>query len=151
MSFHYGDQLREALDRLPASTLINIWIAPNTVNARFDIGSEAASRAMNEAFSRPEGTSGYECFLQDVLKVLGGFGLLLSAPVTYLLGSVDGERWHPIEAPAGGPLAFAPFLDVSQLRPLGLYSEAPDIGHERTAEAPPAHLTHPPASPRIHP
>ncbi len=131
MSFHYGDELRDALDRLPDSTLINIWVAPNTANARFDIGSEAASIAMNEAFSRPEGTTGYECFLHDVLHVLGGFGLLLSALVVYLLGTVDRGRGHPIEVPAGGSLAFAPFLDASQLTPPAVSNEAPDGSREK--------------------
>jgi hypothetical protein len=134
VSFHYGEELRDALSRLPDKTLMNIWVAPNTANARFDVGSEAASIAMNEAFSRPQGTTGYECFLRDVLRVLGGFGLLLSALVVYLLGSVDRGRGHPIEVPGGGSLSFAPFLDAALLKPFVVDNDA--SGFDREADRP---------------
>jgi len=54
------------------------------------------------------------------------FSSLLSALVFYLLGSVYDCRGQPIEVPASGSLAFAPFLDISRLKPPAADSEDPD-------------------------
>jgi hypothetical protein len=120
MGFHYGKQLSDALDKLPRGTQVHIWRVPErTANFRFDVGSQAASQEMNREFPDPAGTKGYHRFLYDVIQVLSGFGLFLSALVAYLAGLDHFEGGEGFDASAGGPGTMALFVDLPEKPPPG--------------------------------
>jgi len=111
VSFHYGEQLRDALGRLPGGTQVNIWFARSPANDRFDIGSIAASLSMNAEFTKPDGTTGYQRFLDEVMDVHEWMLYLLNALMLYLLDPLLERPSVPLEAPGGGPQSVQPFLD----------------------------------------
>lgn len=117
VSFHYGDELRDVLERLPSVATINIWLASSLANVRSDIGSEAAAVSMNQEFTTNQGMLGYERFLHDVLRVHRWFGGLLNGLILFLLGSFPGGPLPlDVEVPAGGTGTLPPFLDPSKLK-----------------------------------
>jgi hypothetical protein len=117
VAFHYGTELRKALDALPDDAVLNAWFDDSVGNARFDAGSEVTARKMNEEFSVPGGDAGIERFMKDTLRVLGWVVSILTDLVGYLMHPLlSDQKPLQVDAPASRPQGYAPFADIAALK-----------------------------------